>query len=160
MKISDGMAVRIDYTLTNDAGEVLDTSEGREPLAYLHGAGNIIPGLEQALEGKEAGDTLSESIAPAEGYGERSDSMVMTADLAQFPSPSQVVVGARFNVQTDQGVHLATVTAVTPSKATLDLNHPLAGETLHFDVEVVEVKEASEEEREHGHIHSGHHHHG
>ncbi|MBN1246104.1 MAG: peptidylprolyl isomerase [Anaerolineae bacterium] len=158
MKISDGKAVQIDYTLTNDAGKVLDTSEGRQPLAYLHGAGNIIPGLEKALAGKEAGDTLSVSIPPAEGYGERSEAMVMTADLAQFPNPQQVQVGARFHVQTDKGVHLATVTEVTAAKAVLDLNHPLAGETLHFDVEVVGVKEATEEERSHGHVHTGHEH--
>ncbi len=158
MKISDGKAVQIDYTLRNDAGEVLDSSEGRQPLAYLHGAGNIIPGLEAALEGKGAGDTLSVSIPPADGYGERDETMMMTVLLSQFPDPSQARLGAQFNVQTDQGVHLATVTAVTAGGVTLDLNHPLAGETLHFDVAVVDVKEASEEERAHGHVHSGHGH--
>ncbi len=158
MKISDGKAVQIDYTLKNDAGQVLDSSEGRQPLAYLHGAGGIIPGLEAALEGKGAGDTLSVSIPPAQGYGERDDAMVMTVDRSMFEDPSQAQVGARFHVQTDKGVHLATVTAVTADQVTLDLNHPLAGETLHFDVAVVDVKEASEEERAHGHVHSGHGH--
>jgi len=158
MKISDGKVAQIDYTLRNDAGQVLDSSEGRQPLAYLHGAGNIIPGLEAALEGKETGDTLSVSIPPAQGYGERNEGLIMTVALSQFPDPKQAQVGARFNVQTNQGVHMATVTAVTADQATLDLNHPLAGEVLHFDVEVVGVKEASEEERAHGHVHDGHSH--
>lgn len=158
MQISDGKAVQIDYTLRNDAGEVLDSSEGRQPLAYLHGAGNIIPGLEGALAGKGAGDTLSVSIPAAQGYGERNDGMVMTVGLAQFADPKQARLGAQFNIQTDRGIHLATVTAVVGDQVTLDLNHPLAGETLHFDVEVVDVKVASEEERAHGHVHDGHMH--
>jgi FKBP-type peptidyl-prolyl cis-trans isomerase SlyD len=158
MKISDGKAVQIDYTLKNDAGQVLDSSEGRQPLAYVHGAGNIIPGLEAALEGKDAGDTLSVVVPPEDGYGERKEEMVMTADPAQFPDPEQVQVGARFQIQTDQGRYLATVASVTDDAIMLDLNHPLAGETLHFDVEVMEVKEASEEEIAHGHVHQGHAH--
>jgi FKBP-type peptidyl-prolyl cis-trans isomerase SlyD len=158
MKISSGKAVHIDYTLKNDAGKVLDSSEGREPLAYLHGAGNIIPGLEAALDGKETGDTLSVSIPPEQGYGERKEEMMMTADPTQFPNPAMVQVGARFQIQTEQGRYLATVTAVTADAVTLDLNHPLAGETLHFDVEVMDVQEASEEEIAHGHVHTGHAH--
>ncbi len=158
MKISQGKAVQIDYTLKNDAGQVLDSSEGRQPLAYLHGAGNIIPGLETALEGKETGDTLSVSIPPEQGYGERKDEMVMTADPAQFPNADMIQLGARFQIQTDQGRYLATVVGVTSDAVKLDLNHPLAGETLHFDVEVMDVQEASEEEIAHGHVHSGHEH--
>jgi FKBP-type peptidyl-prolyl cis-trans isomerase SlyD len=158
MKITDGKAVQIDYTLKNDAGQVLDSSEGRQPLAYLHGAGNIIPGLEQALEGRETGDTLSVSIPPEQGYGERKEDMVMTADPAQFPNPDMVKLGARFQLQTDEGRYLATVVGVTADAVKLDLNHPLAGETLHFDVEVMDVQEASEEEIAHGHVHAGHEH--
>lgn len=160
MKISDGKAVHIDYTLKNDDGQVLDTSEGREPLGYLQGAGNIIPGLENALAGKETGDTLTVSIPPEEGYGERNDELVMTVDPTNFEDSSQVQLGARFQVQTESGVYLATVVGITDDAVTLDLNHPLAGETLHFDVEITDVKEASEEEVAHGHLHSaGHHHH-
>ena len=158
MQISDGKAVQIDYTLRNDAGEVLDSSEGRQPLAYLQGAGNIIPGLEAALEGKGAGDTLSVSIPPAQGYGEREDARTLTVGLSQFQDPKQAQLGAQFGTQTDQEAHMATVTAVVGDQVTLDLNHPLAGETLHFDVEVVDVKEASEEEQAHGHVHDGHTH--
>lgn len=158
MKIADGTAVQIDYTLKNDAGQVLDTSEGRDPLTYLHGAGNIVPGLEKALDGKETGDTLSVEVAPEEGYGERNDSLMMTVKPDQFPDASQVKLGARFHIQTDQGTYQATVTAITGEQVTLDLNHPLAGETLHFDVEIVGVEEASDEEIEHGHVHRGHAH--
>jgi FKBP-type peptidyl-prolyl cis-trans isomerase SlyD len=159
MKISDGKAVHIDYTLKNDDGEILDTSEGREPLGYLQGSGNIIPGLENALEGKETGDTLSVVIPPEEGYGKRNDELVLTVDPDNFQDKSQVQLGARFQVQTESGVYLATVMGITDEAVTLDLNHPLAGETLHFDVEVTGVKEASEEEIAHGHVHTeGHQH--
>lgn len=158
MKISDGKAVKIDYTLRNDAGEVLDSSKGREPLAYLHGAGNIVPGLEIALTGKAVGDTLSVAVPPAQGYGERDEALVMSAEPSQFPDPRQAQVGARFRIQTDKGIYLATVTDVTEDAVMMDLNHPLAGETLHFDVEVMDVKDASEEEVAHGHVHAGHGH--
>lgn len=159
MKISDGKAVHIDYTLKNDEGDVLDTSEGREPLSYLQGSGNIIPGLENALEGTETGDTLSVVIPPEEGYGERNDELVLSVDPANFQDQSQVQLGARFQVQTESGVYLATVMGITDEVVTLDLNHPLAGETLHFDVEVTDVQEASEEEIAHGHVHTeGHQH--
>ena len=100
MKIADGKAVQIDYTLRNDKGAVLDSSEGRDPLAYLHGAGNIIPGLEAALTGKEPGDTLSVTIPAAEAYGEREDDLVTTVERALFPDPKQVQLGMRLRVQT------------------------------------------------------------
>ena len=95
---------------------------------------------------------------PAQGYGEREDARTLTVGLSQFPDPKQVQLGAQFGMQTDQGAHMATVTAVVGDQVTMDLNHPLAGETLHFVVEVVDVKEASEEERAHGHVHDGHTH--
>jgi len=153
MQISDGKAVQIDYTLRNDAGQILDSSEGRQPLAYLQGAGNIIAGLEAALEGKGAGDTLSVSIPPAQGYGERDDTRILTVGLSQFPDPKQAQLGAQFGIQTDQGAHIATVTAVVGDQVRLDLNHPLAGETLHFDVTVSDIRNATPEEIEHGHAH-------
>jgi len=158
MEISDGKAVHIDYTLRNDKGYVLDSSEGREPLAYLHGAGNIIPGLEAALTGKVPGDKLSVSIPPAEGYGERDDGLVTTVVLALFPEPEKVQLGMGIRVQAEQGVRPATVIAMVGGKVTLDMNHALAGQTLHFDVEVMDVKDASEEEQAHGHVHGAHGH--
>jgi len=158
MKISDGKAVQIDYTLRNDKGAVLDSSEGRDPLAYLHGAGNIIPGLEAALTGKEPGDTLAVTIPAAEAYGEREDDLVTTVERALFPDPKQVQLGMRLRVQLEEGTRLATVSAMVGDKVTLDMNHPLAGETLHFDVEVMDVKDATPEEQAHGHAHGAHGH--
>ena len=158
MKIADGKAVQIDYTLRNDKGAVLDSSEGRDPLAYLHGAGNIIPGLEAALAGKEPGDTLAVTIPAAEAYGEREDDLVTTVERALFPDPKQVQLGMRLRVQLEEGTRLATVIAMVGDKVTLDMNHPLAGETLHFDVEVMDVKDATPEEQAHGHAHGAHGH--
>ena len=158
-KISDGKAVHIDYTLKDDEGTLLDTTEEREPLAYLHGANNIIPGLEDALEEKETGDTVSVVIPPDEGYGERNDQLVINVDPSDFPDVSKVQLGTRVQLQTNNGVRLATVVGITDEAVTLDLNHPLAGKTLHFDVEVMDIQEASDEEVEHGHLHrEGHPH--
>ena len=159
MKISDEKVVSIHYTLTNDAGEVLDSSDGREPLAYLHGAGNIIPGLENALQGKGVGDKLSVVIPPEEGYGVRNEDFVQTIALSNFQDPSQVQLGAQFHAQTSEGVRVATVKAVVGDAVTIDMNHPLADMTLHFDVEVMEIREPTAEEKAHGHVHAhGHSH--
>lgn len=158
-KISDGKAVSIDYTLKDDDGTLLDTTEEREPLSYLHGANNIIPGLEDALEGKEGGESVSVVIPPEEGYGTRNEELMIDVDPSNFPDLSQVQLGTRVQVQTNNGVRLATVIGITDEAVTLDLNHPLAGKTLHFDVEVADVQQASDEEVEHGHLHTeGHHH--
>jgi FKBP-type peptidyl-prolyl cis-trans isomerase SlyD len=159
MKISNEKVVSMHYTLTNDAGDVLDSSDGREPLAYMHGAGNIIPGLETALEGKAVGDKLSVTIPPEEGYGVHNDDFVQTVSLTNFQDPSQVKLGVQFQAQTPEGVRIATVTAVVGDAVTIDMNHPLADMTLHFDVEVMEIREPTAEEKEHGHVHAhGHSH--
>ncbi len=154
MNITSGKVVHIHYTLTDDAGELLDTSAGQEPLAYLHGAGNIIPGLENALEGKTVGDTLSVVVPPEEGYGLYNAELVETVLLSQFPDPSQVEVGARFGVQAGDMMYIATVTDIVGDRVTFDMNHPLAGVTLHFDVAVVGVEDATPEELAHGHVHT------
>jgi len=160
MQISKHKAVSIEYTLTNDSGEVLDTSEGQDPLAYLHGAGNLISGLEQALEGKTTGDEIKVTVAPEDAYGQRVDELVQTVSRDRFEGADELEVGMRFHASTDHGDTLVTITGVTDDEVTVDGNHPLAGETLHFDVKVVEVRDASEEEIDHGHIHGagGHHH--
>lgn len=160
MKISNDSVVSIHYTLTNDAGEVLDSSQGREPLAYLQGHGNIIPGLENALLDKEAGDKLKVTVKPDQGYGERNDAMVQDVAISNFQDPAEVKEGIRIRVETNQGVSIAVVTKVEGDMVTLDMNHPLAGETLHFDVEITEVRAASQDELAHGHVHGpgGHHH--
>lgn len=160
MKISNDSVVSIHYKLTNDAGEVLDSSEGREPLAYLQGHGNIIPGLENALLDKEAGEKLKVTVKPDQGYGQRDEAMIQEVGIANFQEPDEVKEGIRIRVETNQGVRIAVVSKVEGDMVTLDMNHPLAGETLHFDVEITEVRAASQDEIAHGHVHGpgGHHH--
>lgn len=160
MQAGDNTVVLIHYTLTSDTGETLDTSAGREPLGYLHGFGNIIPGLENALTGKQAGDKLKVSIKPEEAYGVRDDALVQVVPRSAFGGAQDLEVGMQFQAQTPQGVRVVTIVEVEGDDITLDGNHPLAGETLHFDVEVTEVRAASQEELAHGHVHGegGHHH--
>lgn len=162
MQIAQDKVVLIHYTLTNDGGEVLDSSSGNAPLAYLHGQGNIIPGLEKALEGKQAGDKLEVKVAPAEGYGERDDKLVQQVPRRAFGGVQNVQPGMQFHAQTSQGqTRVVTVKNVIGDMVTVDGNHPLAGEHLTFAVEVTEVRDATEEELSHGHVHGpgGHHHH-
>jgi FKBP-type peptidyl-prolyl cis-trans isomerase SlyD len=162
MQIAQDKVVLIHYTLTDDGGKVLDSSSGGDPLAYLHGQGNIIPGLEKALEGKQAGDKLNVRVEPAEGYGVRDDSLVQQVPRRAFGSVSKVEPGMQFHAQSAQGqMRVVTVTHVQGDMVTVDGNHPLAGEVLVFDVEVAEVRDATGEELEHGHVHGpgGHHHH-
>lgn len=160
MKISQNKVASIEYTLTDDSGDVLDTSEGGEPLAYIHGMGNIIPGLEAALEGKEVGDSLKVTVAPEDGYGEQNDALVQQVPREMFQGVDEIEIGMQFHAQTAQGLTVITVTEVIEDLITVDGNHPLAGKTLNFDVKVVEVRDATEEELEHGHAHGagGHHH--
>jgi FKBP-type peptidyl-prolyl cis-trans isomerase SlyD len=150
----------INYTLKNKEGEVLDESNDKS-FAYLHGARNIIPGLENALEGKEAGDKASVVIEPQDAYGERNLEQIQRVPLDMFPEDAEIKEGMQFEAATPEGAPvIVTVTAVDAGEVVVDGNHPLAGEQLHFDVEVVEVRDASEEELEHGHVHGpgGHHH--
>lgn len=160
MNISNNCVASFHYTLTDSTGKVLDSSEGQEPLSYLHGAGNIIPGLEKALVGKTVGDKLNVSVAAAEAYGERDDSMVQQLDSSMFSGIDQIEVGMEFHAETEHGLQVVTVTNVDGDQVTIDGNHPLAGVDLNFDVEVTEVREATEEEISHGHAHGvgGHHH--
>lgn len=160
MEIANACVASIHYTLKNDAGEVLDSSDGREPLLYLHGASNIIPGLENALVGKVAGDKISISVSPEEGYGQPQDELVQVVPRESFQGVDQIDVGMRFQADSSQGPMVVTVTAVDEENVTVDGNHPLAGENLNFDAEVVEVRAASDEEKEHGHPHGpgGHQH--
>ena len=160
MNVAKHKVVAIDYTLTNDGGETLDSSDGRDPLMYLHGAGNIIGGLESALEGKMVGEQVQVSIAPADGYGERNESLRQVVSREQFSGIENVAVGMQFRVDTNAGELTVTVVEVSDERVTLDGNHPLAGETLHFDVTVREVRDATEAEVSHGHAHGagGHQH--
>ncbi|GAA4652214.1 peptidylprolyl isomerase [Kistimonas scapharcae] len=153
MTISDQKAVLIHYTLKNDQGEVLDSSAGHPPLAYLHGAGNIIEGLENALVGKQAGDKLQVTVEPAEAYGEYDENLVQEVPMESFAGIETIEPGMQFHAEGPFGPQIVTVTAVTEESVVVDANAPLAGETLHFDVEVVEVRDATKDELEHGHIH-------
>jgi FKBP-type peptidyl-prolyl cis-trans isomerase SlyD len=161
MVIARDKVVLIHYTLTNASGQTLDSSSGRDPLAYLHGKGNIIPGLEQALEGKQAGDKLSVRVEPTDGYGVRDETLVQQVPRRQFGGKN-VQPGMQFHAQTSQGhARVVTVKRIQGDMVVVDGNHPLAGEVLNFDVEVAEVRDATPEELEHGHVHGpgGHHHH-
>jgi FKBP-type peptidyl-prolyl cis-trans isomerase SlyD len=153
MQIAARKVVHIHYTLKNDAGELLDKSPSEEPLGYLHGGGNIIPGLEDALTGKAAGDALSVEVAPGEGYGERDERLVQDVPRGAFEGIDTIEPGMRFQAESEQGARVITVVSVSEDVVTVDGNHPLAGETLTFDVEVARVRDATEEELAHGHVH-------
>ncbi len=160
MKTAANMVVSFHYTLKDDEGEVLDSSSGREPLTYLHGHGNIIPGLEKALEGTTVGHRSHVAVGAAEGYGETNPDLVFEAPREQFPSDMKLEAGTRVYAEGPEGPVSFTVVRLTDSGAVLDGNHPLAGKDLHFDVEVVEIRPATTEELAHGHVHGegGHHH--
>jgi FKBP-type peptidyl-prolyl cis-trans isomerase SlyD len=166
MKIADKKAVAIEFTLKDEAGEVLETSVGGDPLWYLQGIGNIVPGLERALEGKDVGETVDVKLAAPDAYGERDEKEVRKVPLRKFKVP-RIKVGGRYPLQAEDGMRVVTVQSVTGDYALVDGNHPLAGKTLHFVCKVIEVRDATEEEQTHGHVHGphghghghGHHHH-
>ncbi len=159
MKAARGKVVSLHYTLTDDLGVRLDSSREREPFAYLHGYGNIIAGLEAALEGHEAGFSSAIHLAPAEGYGEYDPEAVFEAPRAQFPPGEDIRVGMRVQGEGARGVLNCTVIDVNDQAVVLDANHPMAGKNLHFAVEVLTVRDATAQELAHGHVHThGHDH--
>jgi FKBP-type peptidyl-prolyl cis-trans isomerase SlyD len=160
VEIAADRVVTIHYTLKDDDGTVLDSSAGGEPLAYIQGHGNLVSGLEKALEGKQDGNTLSVVVSPAEGYGVRDAGLIQRVPKRSLQGSGEIKKGMQFQARTDDGMRLFTVTAVVGDMVTLDGNHPLADQTLHFDVSIVGVREATAEELEHGHVHGagGHHH--
>jgi FKBP-type peptidyl-prolyl cis-trans isomerase SlyD len=160
MQIANQRVVTLNYTLTDDDGQVIDQSQSGD-FAYLHGASNIIPGLEQALSEKETGDKLTVRITPDEAYGERNEELTQVVPRDMFQDPDQIETGRQFQAQSPNGDMLTiTVTGVDGDNVTIDGNHPLAGKHLNFDVEVVGVREATPEELDHGHVHGagGHQH--
>jgi FKBP-type peptidyl-prolyl cis-trans isomerase SlyD len=160
MLIAKDSVVSIDYTLTDSDGTVLDSSKGQKPLEYLHGSGNIITGLEEALEGKRAGDSLKVSVPPEKGYGMRNESLSQKVPRKMFDSKTEIKPGMRFHAEAEHGEHTVTVTAVDSENVTVDANHPLAGKILNFDVKITGVRAATHEELAHGHVHgAGNHHH-
>jgi FKBP-type peptidyl-prolyl cis-trans isomerase SlyD len=160
MQVAKNTVVSIDYTLTNDAGQVLDTSKGGSPLVYLHGVGGLIPGMERGIDGRNTGDTFKITVAPGDAYGEKRQELIQPVPRDKFPGATDIKVGQQFQAQTPQGPKVVTIVAVDDQSVTVDANHPLAGQTLNFDVTVVDVRPASDEEQQHGHVHGpgGHHH--
>ena len=161
MTIAANKAVSIEYTLTNDAGDVIDSSAGGAPLVYLQGAGNIIPSLEKALEGKNVGDEQDVSVEPEDAYGEYSAELVSTLSSSMFEGVDQLEVGMQFHASAPDGqMQIVTIRDLDGDDVTVDGNHPLAGQRLNFKVKVVAVRDASEEEVAHGHVHGegGHQH--
>ncbi|MGE5234983.1 MAG: FKBP-type peptidyl-prolyl cis-trans isomerase [Acidobacteriota bacterium] len=159
MKISKDAAVSFHYTLTDQSGEVLDTSSGREPLTYLHGHDQIIPGLERQLEGLQPGDRATLAVPAAEGYGEVDRSAVFEVSRDKFPADEELIPGTQVMSQGGGEPRVFTIREARDDKVVLDANHPMAGKDLNFAVEVTEVRPATPEEIEHGHVHDGSHHH-
>ena len=160
MQIAKNTVASIDYTLTDPEGKVIDSSKGREPLAYLHGASNIIPGLEAELEGKSAGDSLVVTIPSEKGYGAHDPNLVQPVPRSNFHGIKEIKPGMQFEAKTPQGSRIVRVVKVDDQNVTIDANHALAGMELKFDVTVRNVREATPEEISHGHVHGagGHHH--
>jgi FKBP-type peptidyl-prolyl cis-trans isomerase SlyD len=160
MQIKENSVVNIHYTLTNDAGEVLDSSSGKEPLMYMHGHNNLIPGLEDQLAGKKAGDQFNADVEAEDAYGLHHEEAIQQIPLSALANISNLEVGMQLQASTDQGPVAVRVAEINDDHVVLDGNHPLAGERLHFAVEVVSVRDATPSELEHGHAHGGdgHHH--
>lgn len=155
MTIENNKVVLMNYTLTNDNGDVLDTSDGREPLAYIQGYQNIIPGLEKEMAGKKIGDKFKAVVQPEEGYGKFNQALLQEVEKSVFKGVDEITVGMEFQAQLEGGPIIMTVTKVDGDKITVDGNHPLADQVLTFDVEVMEIREATSEELEHRHVHVG-----
>ena len=160
MKIEKHSVVSVNYTLKNDAGEVLDTSDGREPLTYLQGVGAIIPGLESQLVDKVVGDKFTTTVQPQDAYGVRREDLLKVVPKSGSQGDEEMVIGMQVQLETEHGPAIASVSKIEGDDVTLDLNHPLADTVLHFDIEVVEIRKATQEEIDHGHVHGpgGHHH--
>ena len=155
MRVEEHAVVLIHYVLTNDDKEVLDSSEGQDPLVYLHGTGHLIPGLEAQLLGKTAGDKLDVTVQPGDGYGEFNEELVQVVPSDVFDGVGSIEPGMQFQTSNEDGSDGETITVVSVEndEVTIDGNHTLAGVTLHFAVDIIEVREATAEELEHGHVH-------
>lgn len=159
--VAKDTVVTFHYTLSDKGGQVLDSSQGGQPLVYLHGYSQIVPGLENALLGKAVGAAFKVAVEPADGYGERNEQMVITLPRSQGNLPADIEVGFVVELVSPEGDEIpARVVKLTEADITLDANHPLAGETLYFDIELTDVRVATKEEVAHGHVHGpgGHHH--
>jgi FKBP-type peptidyl-prolyl cis-trans isomerase SlyD len=159
MQIEKNKVVSIHYTLRDNEGQILDSSEGGAPLTYIQGIGNLIPGMEEGLEGRSTGEKLNIKVAPEKGYGVRNNELIQQVPRSAFGG-QEIKPGMQFQAQGSQGAQIVTVTDVGLESVTVDGNHPLAGVELNFAVEVMEIRPATEDELAHGHVHGpgGHHH--
>jgi len=159
MKVSLNNVVAIHYTLTNNEGTVLDSSDGRGPLNFIHGLGHLIPGMEEGLDGKQVGNKFQLKVSPEKGYGNYQNEMVQEVPVSAFAG-QEIKVGMQFEAGTGDQRFLVTIKAIDAETVTVDGNHPLAGVELNFDIEVMEIREATEDELAHGHVHGpeGQHH--
>jgi FKBP-type peptidyl-prolyl cis-trans isomerase SlyD len=159
--IKKNSVVNLSYSLKNSSGQELDKAGGENPFAYLHGVGQIVPGLENALEGLAVGDKKEVTVSPEEGYGNIVPGLAMSVERSNFPEGAEIKTGMQFMGEVGDGKQIVfTVKGVEGDQIQVDGNHPLAGETLHFAVEVMAVRDATEEELSHGHVHGegGHSH--
>lgn len=156
MKIECNKWVVINYTLKDDKGNLIDSSEGKEPLGYIHGNGYLIVGLENALEGKQVGDKITTTIYPKDGYGEYDSKLIITLDRSQFDFDGELEIGMPFQVMTPKGLSIVHIVKIDGNQITIDGNHELSGKILHFDVEVLEVRNPTEEELNPKHGCGGH----
>ncbi|MCS7205684.1 MAG: peptidylprolyl isomerase [Leptospiraceae bacterium] len=153
MKVRKNTVVTIDYVLKDDFGNILDSTQGRSPLKYLHGNGNLIPGIEKALEGKEKGDFIKVSIPPEDGYGYIDESLIQEVPKEIFEDPEDLEIGMQFSAQTEEGTYILTVKEIREETVIVDGNHPLAGKNLNFEIRILNIREATLEEIAHRHAH-------
>ncbi|PIP88605.1 MAG: peptidylprolyl isomerase [Bdellovibrionales bacterium CG12_big_fil_rev_8_21_14_0_65_38_15] len=160
MKIAKNVVVTMNYTLKDDKGTVIDSSSENGPLSFIQGIGNIITGLEAKMEGKEKGDKFNCTISPVDGYGEADPNLIQKVERSQFGEGDTLEVGMMFEVGNDEQTFIARVISLDDQNVTLDANHPMAGQTLNFDIEILNVRAAEANELAHGHAHGegGHHH--
>jgi FKBP-type peptidyl-prolyl cis-trans isomerase SlyD len=160
MQITSGTVVVFDYTLTDDDGDIIDSSAGGDPLAFIQGEGQIVPGLEKAMEGKKAGDSFKVSVEPAEGYGLHDPENITVVPADQIEGGDELEEGMQLHTEGEFGEQTVIITKIEGNEVTIDGNHPLAGMTLHFDIAIRDVRQATKEEMDHGHVHGpgGHHH--
>ncbi|RPJ06057.1 MAG: peptidylprolyl isomerase [Spirochaetaceae bacterium] len=161
MEITKDTIVTINYTLKDEKGSVLDTSEKKEPLQYLHGYGKMIPGVEKGLEGRKPGDAFDIKVTAEDGYGKYDERLMTSVKKDLIQTDAELAVGMALQAESPEGVHLLYITKIDGDMVSLDGNHPLAGMDLFFNLSVLDVREASPEEKDHGHAHDGdgHHHH-
>jgi FKBP-type peptidyl-prolyl cis-trans isomerase SlyD len=159
MQIGKNSVVSIHYTLRDNEGHILDSSDGGAPLTYIQGIGNLIPGMEEGLEGRKVGEKLDIKVSPEKGYGVRNEGLIQQVPKSAFGG-QEVKTGMQFQAQSNEGAQVVTVTEVGTDSVTIDGNHPLAGVELSFAVEVIDIRPATTEELDHGHVHGpgGHHH--